>query len=78
MRKPELWFCGSPWKKCYAFGYWCSGPKSIGDDGLLCYVDVQGLPERVREKYLSRIHANPPVAILSFLWLNIFYHTHNV
>lgn len=71
MRKSEIWFCGSPRKRRYSFGYWCSGPESLAGDGLLCYVDVKDLPERVREKYLSRIYANPLVAMLSFLWLNI-------
>jgi len=74
IRRPELWVCGSPRKRAYGFGYWCQGPESVGNDGLLRFRAVQGQPERVRERYLSGIFGNPLSAVLDFLRLNVLHY----
>lgn len=72
MRLPELCSWGSPRRPAYICGYWCSGPETLlQGDGLMCFLDLQGKPEEIREQYLSKIYCNPMQALFSFLWLHL-------
>ena len=46
----------------YAVGYFCQGPESMGDDGLICSKDVDGESLEIRERYLSPILALSEIA----------------
>jgi hypothetical protein len=72
MRLPELCSWGSTRGPAYICGYWCSGPETLlQGDGLMCFLDLQGKPEEIREQYLSKIYCNPMQALFSFLWLHL-------
>jgi hypothetical protein len=37
----------------------------------MCFLDLQGKPEEIREQYLSKIYRNPMQALFSFPWLHL-------
>ncbi len=44
---------GGPCPTEYIAGYFCQGPESLPLDGLTCYINVHGKPEKIREQHLS-------------------------
>lgn len=64
MRIPVFW---NPSKNRWGFGYWCVGEETLEGDGLLCYHQLNGQSEAVREKDLVRIQRNPLGAFIEWL-----------
>ena len=64
IRLPVLW---NPSKRVWGFGYWCSGSESLSGDGLLCYHNLQGCSEGVRENDLVRLQGDPLSALLDWV-----------
>lgn len=58
-----------PAKGVWYFGYWCSGVESLRGDGLLCYHDLEGETELIRELDLVEPSTNPLGAFIRFLRL---------
>ena len=63
-RFPCFW---NPDRASWFFGYWCSGPESLPGDGLLCYHDLEGFNEWVREIFLVKECRDPITAFLKWL-----------
>lgn len=53
-RTPDKWCCG----------FFCQGKESSLNDGLICYIPLQGKPQKIREKYLSKLFDTPNEAIM--------------
>lgn len=56
-------FGGGPVPYSYCAGFFCQGPESMTSDGLVCYINLEGEPEKRREKYLSPCSKTPQKAI---------------
>lgn len=61
---PVFWH---PNKRVWGFGYWCDGPESLSNDGLLCYHNLRGISEEIREKDLAKLWGNPLSAFLDWI-----------
>lgn len=44
-------------------GFFCQGMESKLNDGLICYLPLQGKSEKIREKHLSPYCSTPQEAI---------------
>ena len=64
MKLPCFW---NPDKNSWFFGYWCSGPESLPRDGLLCYYNLEGKSQSIREKYLVEERKDPITALINWL-----------
>lgn len=58
-----LWALWEKKDNSWVVGFFCQGKESLLNDGLICYLPLQGKPEKIRERYLSPVCKTPQEAI---------------